>query len=229
MTFLELTNRVKYTLGLEDTSANDEVALAKAYINEGIVDILVRTRPYSRVIQLTLTKDVAVHDMANTILALVDLQAGIGRSPFLERYSREDMTRMQGAGTPGFAYEEPLLWVSPVPSEDVTFQAYGIFRPTPMTLDAHDPSVPTFGGLAPEFHPAIVNYALWKGGEYLQHEQSGGGERWRSLYEGPDGDQGDIARIKRILAKRVTPQGARRRDLTRNLGELSPSGSYTGV
>ena len=48
------------------------------------------------------------------------------------------------------------------------------------------------------------------------------------MYEGQDGTGGDIARIKRILAKRVTPQGSRRRDLTGNLGALSDSGAYVG-
>jgi len=225
VTFLELTNRVKYTLGMEDTAANDEVALAKAYLNEGIVDILSRTRPYTRVIHLTLTGQVAIHDMANTILALLDLQVG---DRFLERMSREDITRAQAAGQPGFAYEEPLLWVSPVPRENQSFLAYGVFRPTSLVADSDDPASPTLGGLAPEFHPAIVNYALWKGGEYLQHEQSGGGERWRVMYEGQDGTGGDIARIKRILAKRVTPQGTRRRDLTRNIGALSDAHAYIG-
>jgi hypothetical protein len=56
-----------------------------------------------------------------------------------------------------------------------------------------------------------------------------GGERWRILYEGKDGTEGDIARIKRILAKRVTPQASRRRDLSHNLGSLSLSGDYIGA
>lgn len=225
MNFLELTNRVKYTLGMEDIATNDEVALAKAWINEGIVDILSRCRPYTRCIQLTLTPNTKIHDMASTIIALLDLQAG---DRFLERMTREDVSRAQAANSPGFAYEEPLLWVSPVPTQSETITAYGIFRPTPLSGDTDDPAHPQRGGLAPEFHPAIVNYALWKGGEYLQHEQSGGGERWRVMYEGQDGTGGDIARIKRILIKRVTPQGYARRDLARNLGILTPSGSYTG-
>jgi len=86
-----------------------------------------------------------------------------------------------------------------------------------------------FGGLAPEFHPAILNYALWKAGEYTHHDASQLGERWRILYEGKDGTEGDVARIKRILVKRVTPKAMQKRDLTGNLGALSPSGSYIGA
>jgi hypothetical protein len=227
MNFLKMTNRVRYTLGLEDITANDEVALAREYLNEGVVDILARTRPHTRCINLTLSASTPVHDMHNTILALLDLQAYDG-GPFLERVSREDAVTAQRANEPCFAYEEPLLWVSPVSTEERIVKAYGVFRPDPMVQDDDDPAMVQFGGLAPEFHPAAVNYALWKAGEYVQHEQSSGGERWRQIYEGEDGTGGDIARIKRILSKRVTMQGARRRDLTGNLGSLSHSGSYVG-
>ena len=48
----------------------------------------------------------------------------------------------------------------------------------------------------------------------MQHEASGNGEKWRIQYEGQDGIGGEIAKIKRILAKRVTPGGPRRRNPT---------------
>ena len=72
-------------------------------------------------------------------------------------------------------------------------------------------------------------YGLWKGGEYVQHEGSGQGEKWRMQYEGQDGTEGELARIKRIISKRVTPMAAGRRALTRNLAPLSDSGSYIGA
>jgi hypothetical protein len=226
MTFKQMQDRVKFTLGAEEIVGNDEVALIKQYLNDGIVNILTRTRPYTRKIDLVLTASTPIHDMSSEILALVDVQAADGS--FLKRYSREDITRMQGSGAAGFAYEEPLFWISPVPSEDQTITAYGIFRPTPLSGDSDDPQAAGSGGLNPEFHETIVIYALWKMGEYVQHEGSGQGEKWRIQYEGQDGTEGEIARIKRVLAKRVTPQAASRRDLANNVGVLSPSGSYIG-
>jgi hypothetical protein len=97
-----------------------------------------------------------------------------------------------------------------------------------MSNNSDDPANPNFGGLPPEFHPAVINYACWKAGEYTQHEQSQMGEKWRITYEGKDGTEGDIARIKRILVKRVTPHGYPRRDLTGNMGSLPDSLSYIG-
>ena len=71
MNFLKMTDRVCFTLGLEDIAANDERALAKEYLNEGVVDILSRTRPYTRCINLVVSPDTPVHDLHNSVLALV--------------------------------------------------------------------------------------------------------------------------------------------------------------
>jgi hypothetical protein len=226
MNFGAMIDRVKYSLGMQELQSHDETVFIKQYLNEGLLDVIVRTRPYTRVITLTLTANTAIHDMASDIISLLDIQDPNGN--FLQRMTREDITNAQASNSPGFAYEEPLLWVSPVPTVDTQIKAYGIFRPSAMVNNGDDPSTSSFGGLAPEFHPAILNYACWKAAEYTEHEQSAMGEKWRISYEGKDGTEGDIARIKRILSKRVTPHGYPRRDLTRNIGGLSESGSYLG-
>lgn len=226
MNFGQMIDRVKYMLGAQEITTHDEVAFVKQWINEGVVDLIVRTRPYTRCVNLTLTANTPVHDMATDILALLDIQHPT--EGFLMRYTREDISNRQDQGLAGFAYEEPMLWISPTPSASLVVKAYGCFRPTPMASNSDDPANPTFGPIAPEFQPAIINYACWKGGEYTQHDESGMGEKWRIAYEGKDGTEGDIARIKRIVTKRVTPQASRRRDLTGNLGALS-SGEYLGA
>lgn len=221
-----MIDRVKFTLGMQEITSHNEIDMIKAYLNEGVLDILVRCRPYTRVINLSLTPNTAIHDMSTDILALLDLNdPDVG---FLQRYSREDITKLQTSGGYGFAYEEPLLWFSPIPTVAKQVQAYGIFRPAPLSGDGDDASNSVYGGLVPEFHPAVLNYACWKAGEYTQHEASNSGEKWRVSYEGRDGTEGDVARIKRILNKRVTPAASRRRDLTGNLGSLSESGYYQG-
>jgi hypothetical protein len=227
MTFGEMIERVRLTLGMSETISNDESVLIKAWINEGMVDVISRTRPYTRVINLTVQPGVEAHDMAGVIIALVDIELpGYG---FLRRYSRIDIRDAQNADGYGFAYEEPLFWFSPIVSTPTVIKAYGVFRPNDMTGDSDDLSNPNYGGLAEEFQPAVLNYALWKAGEYVQHQDSGQGEKWRMAYEGQDGIGGDISRIKLILNKRVTPHAARRRNLSRNLGTMSPSGDYLGA
>jgi hypothetical protein len=227
MTFKEMTDRVKFTLGAEEVVDNDEVVLIKKWLNDGLLQVLTRTRPYTRCINLNLSPNTAIHDMSNSILALLDME--IPEYGFLRRFSREDITRLQKTGGYGFAYEEPLLWISPIQTTAATIKAYGIFRPDTMVSDSADPTAPNFGGLAPEFHEAIVMYALWKTAEYVQHMGSQEGERWRIQYEGGDGTEGELARIKRTLTKRVTPALYRRRNLSGNLGVLSESGEYLGA
>jgi hypothetical protein len=229
MTFKQMTDRVRLTLGMSETISNDEVALIKLWINEGVVDVISRTRPYSRVINLTVQPMTPVHDMASTIIALMDVSVPADEGEtFLRRYSRQDITDLQAAGGYGFAYEEPLFWFSPIVSAPTVIKAYGCFRPSDLSADTDDFANPTFGGLAEEFQPAVLSYALWKAAEYVQHEGSGEGDKWRMQYEGQDGFGGDLARIRRILSKRVTPAYTRRRNLSRNLGARSSSGEYLG-
>ena len=127
MTFGEMIDRVRLTLGMSETISNDESVLIKAWINEGVIDFVARTRAYSRVINLTVQPGIAVHDMANTIIALVDVELpDVG---FLRRYSRQDIVTLRNRHSLGFAYEEPLFWFSPIVDEPTVIRAYGIFPP----------------------------------------------------------------------------------------------------
>jgi hypothetical protein len=82
MNFKSMTDRVKYTLGAEEITGNDEVALIKQFLNDAVINVLTRTRPYTRCIDLVLTGGVKIHDMSSEILALVDVQDG---EDFLQR------------------------------------------------------------------------------------------------------------------------------------------------
>ena len=204
MLFGDMVERVQFTLGASEIEHNDEREIIKDYLNEGIVDVIARTRPYARVINMTAIAGTKVHDLASTVIALMDVELpGYG---FLRRYSRQDIADAQAAAGYGFAYEEPLLWISPVFSKNTVIRTYGCFRPTRASADDADLANPTFGGLAEEFHPALINYALWKMGEYVQHQGSGEGEKWRIAYEGQDTFGGDIAKIKRILGQARLPR-----------------------
>ena len=226
MTYKQIREHVSRTLGLQlDTSA-PEGDLIRDWILQGTIDIAARTRAGVRAVDLVLTPHTPVHDMSQQIISLLDIEDASG---FLKRYSREDVSFMQVTGHRGYAYEEPLLWLSPLrDQEDQSVRAYGVFMPQEMSSDSDSPSGENFGNLSPQFHPAIVVYCLWKGGEYMEHEQSGGGQRWREQYEGTDGNGGEISKIKKILTKRVSPSGSRRRDPFGQTGGVSGSLEYLG-
>src|SRR5215471_11608101 len=158
MVFKDMWGDVVHTLGLSTRAANDETAYAKRFINEGVVDLLSRTRPSNQYMNLGLKAGVIAHQDI--------VFPGYG---YLDRMSREEAVRAQQYGGYGFAYLEPLLWVAPIVDVDTYVEAHGTFRPTPLSGDTDDPSQIAFGWIAPEFHPAIVNSALWKSADLIQH------------------------------------------------------------
>jgi len=227
MTYKQIVSHVARTLGMQlDTSA-PEGDLIRDWIFAGTVDIAARTRAGVRAVDLVIAANTPVHDMSQQIISLLDIEDGA--HGFLKRYSREDATFLQATGKRGYAYEEPLLWLSPIRAEEgQSVRAYGVFMPRAMDSDDDSPSEPEFGNLSEQFHSTLVTYCLWKGGEYIEHEQSGGGERWRVQYEGQDGSAGEISKIRRILSKRVSPAGSRRRDPIGQVGAPSGVLEYLG-
>jgi hypothetical protein len=229
LTRKQLADRIIYTLGMQDDTTFPESQYVLDLIFEAIQDISARTRANARVINLTTTPNTRTHDLSTTVIALLDLSVDyMGEPLFLDRFSREDIERMQRFGGWGYAWEEPLLWISPVWDVAMTVRAFGVFRPKVMTLDSDSPNLADYGGLAQEFHPTIVTYCLWKAGEYVQHEASGNGEKWRVQYEGEDGLGGEIGKIKRLLNKRATPGGPRRRRPGRSSIPVPDLSYYTG-
>ena len=226
MTRDQMADRIKFTLGLQDDTTFNETNFITDLIFEAICDISSRTRTGARVINMTTTADTQTHDMSTfSIIALLDLADSKG---YLDRYTREDIETIQAQGGRGYCWEEPLLWISPITPEPVTLRVFGVFRPRKMTDGSQTPSDPLYGNLAEEFHSAIVTYCLWKGGEYVEHESSGYGEKWHAQYEGQDGNGGEIARIKRVMSKRVTAQANRHRAMVKHHGIPSDAGSLIG-
>jgi len=224
MTRDEIATRIKYTLGLQDDTTFSETGFVEDLIFEAIQDIAARTRAGMRVINMTTTADTQTHDLSvGAIIALLDVADERG---FLDRYTREDIERIQRNGGRGYCYEEPLLWISPIGEK--ILRVFGVFRPHKMTDGLQSPHDVLYGNLADEFHPTILTYCFWKGGEYMQHEASGNGEKWRVQYEGQDGMGGELAKIRRILVKRVTPGGVRRRNPMRTVGHVENLSYYTG-
>ena len=106
----------------------------------------------------------------------------------------------QKSGAPGFAYEEPLFWYSPIVTVPTVIKAYGIFRPTPLSGGRGRSRQPHFRGTSPGVPPGSPQLRALEGGRVRPASGLGRGrEVAASMYEGQDGTGGDIARIKRIL------------------------------
>lgn len=215
MTFKEMVDEVQANLGLEDIVPLDETIYAGAKVNQGVVDLLARTRCVVRCIDLNVTADEDTYTLDHSILALV----GVGDG--LYRVNRDS------AYQPSFTLiRSDIFRLQPAPSEDGQLQVWAVLRPSPMTADNHSPSDEAHGAIPDEFQDAIVTYALWKCADYSDDASSQMGERFRMLYEGQDGRGGRLAQIRAQVNKRGTSRPPKRR--VRGLRIVQAPGSWTG-
>jgi hypothetical protein len=81
------------------------------------------------------------------------------------------------------AQDGDFLVVYPTPASATTLEYEFVPRPTAMTLDSHDPSTVTYGGLRTEWHRAVQYYMLWQAAEYDQAQSAQNVEYYQKQYE----------------------------------------------
>jgi hypothetical protein len=225
VTFKEMSDFVVNTLGLQDIDSYDETAMVAMWLNQGIIDILSRTRAVVRCVQLNTQNGVDTYTLDHNILSIVDSEAG-------PDYGYSDSRRYRAARNewpinPSFVLiRSDVIQIIPTPDADgITVQVWAVLKPTAMAADADDPADEQFGALPYEFHDAPILYALWKCADYGDDSSSQQGERYRMIYEGTDGRGGRLGQIRTMVNKRGTSIPVRRR--VRMQG-LSSSGTYVG-
>jgi len=219
VTYKQMKDFVVSTLGLQDITSYDETALVGMWLNQGVIDVLSRTRCTVRCVQLNTQANVDTYTLDHGILALVDLDNAL---PQGRRYRA---ARNEFPIDPAFVLiRSDVLKIIPMPdTSGQTVQVWAVLKPTAMVLDTDAPDQESFGAIPPEFHDALITYALWKCADYSDDSSSQQGERYRGIYEGGDGRSGRLAEIRRLVNKRGTAIPIRRRV---RLSSLSSSGSY---
>ena len=196
-----LTNfrtEVAAILGLDNSASGDQ-PLMDIWINEGVADVLVKTRCKVSPFTMALTAGTADYTLSTSVLAIVDLYvAATNGDNFLpERVSPSEILRMRLAASsdsPALSYAvagSNLLMVYPTPSAaDVLTGSY-VPRPTTLSSGSDTPSeIPT------EWHKLVVFYTCWRGADADDDTTSEQGERYRGLYE-----QG-IRELRNAVAKK---------------------------
>lgn len=194
-------------LGLSTTAAGADETEVDRRVNEGVVDVLLRTGCYVASATMAETSGAGDYTLPTACLWVKAFQwSNTGGSYSMPaRVSPEEILRLRawagttGSALPASAYAvagSTLLMVYPVPSAADTITVYYVPRPTAMSSGTHDPSNATYGGIPSEFHPAVEMYALWRLASMTDDQSSGQGERYRIEYEGQDGKGGMIARIR---------------------------------
>jgi hypothetical protein len=190
----ELKLRVARTLGVTLDNSDDgveEAALLNELANEAVLDVLSRTRVNVRHANVALTGGIDEFDFDPYVLRVYGFLRG-GRE-----ITEQPLGSLGSDGYVFVGYGRIKLGLAAAAGE--TAEIWYTPRPTPMTLDAHDPSNATYGGIPPEFHRSLLNYMLWQFADKAGDQGSQRGERYRAMYEGQDGLAGpgsDLGKIK---------------------------------
>ena len=188
----QLRLAVQSKLGLETTASGTEETLVDAWLNQGVIDVLLQTHCNVNSATMTLTSGTSDYTLDTGILALLDVTyqaASSSTTNAVERTTPADILRMrqQGVSSSPVRYYalngHDLLMVYPTPSSSSdTLTTYYVPRPTAMSATGNDPSAETYGGIPAEYHKAIEYYALWQGGDYDDDSSSNIGAEYRRTY-----------------------------------------------
>jgi len=191
-TLSDLRTRVSSKLGLDNASGSSEQLLVDGWLNEGVIEVLLRTHCTVETGDMATTADVWDYQLDTDILAIRDLwrtDAAGDVAPVIRLSEQEilELHRFSPGGDAAYTRYavsgSNLLLVWPTPAAAYTFDLLYVPRPTAMSAGSHDPSTLTYGRIPAEFHKAIEYYALWQGAEYDENQGAQGGERYRTLFE----------------------------------------------
>lgn len=174
-----LVTRVGNSFGLTTDIPNEELTLLQEWLQDGVVDVLLRTHCRSEIGDMGLTAGIAEYRIDTNILAIlngrVSSLAGLGDYTVVTMSEVLDMqvVNLVGGGTEKFiAIEGDMMIVQPTPTTGDTIRFVYIARPQNMTNDTDDPSNATFGGIPPEYHYGIEDFMNWKAATYDQRRGS---------------------------------------------------------
>lgn len=204
--------RVAAKLSLTNDPAADQ-PLIDSSVNEAVVDVLLRTRARVEIATAPLTANEGDYELPlDESLQIVKVEVTSGGIDYdLVPLDLEQLRGLRrgnpSASSPPRRYAvagSNLLLLYPVPSaSDDVLKLHHVPRPAPLSAGSDDPSTATYGGIPTEFHKAIEYYALWQGADVDDDGSSAQGERYRILYEGQNGDGGELAKIRRFVRARV--------------------------
>jgi hypothetical protein len=228
MTKKEMHDQVKQWLGLQEITVYDEGPIIDQQLYQGTIDVLARTRCTARCVELTTIAGQDSYLLDHAILCLVDVEDGRSR-----RARRDEVWSCTCSLNPCTCYwprftliRSDVLVLKPAPTQDdLTVQTWAVLLPDKMDEDGDSPADEAYGAVPPEYHDAIVLYALWKCADYGDDSSSQAGERYRTLYEGQNGFGGRLAQIRISVNKRGTARAPSRRVRLRG---VHSHGSYVG-
>ncbi len=191
MNLATFRTRISSSIGLDNTNGSAEQALMDSYTNQGVLDLLRKTRCFVDIDNMVLTANDGDYDISTNILELIEVDIlpangglyprpmKVGLAEILDRRKLQPLA----SGVPPQLFcmsGSNLMSFYPVPSGSDTATLYYIPRPTSMSNTADDPSLTAFGGIPAEYHDAIEYYAMWRSADY---DDSMDAQNYLKLYQ----------------------------------------------
>lgn len=156
------------------------------WANEGVVDVLLETHCRLEIGELATQNGVGDYRVDSDVLAVKDIDPVGGLD--IELVSLDQiLDARRASNVPGSAIwlsiQGDLFSIYPTPSAAQTIKYYYVHRPTPMTLDSHDPSLEAYGGIPEEFHRAIRAYMNWQAAMYDEKQAPMPADQYLALYQ----------------------------------------------
>lgn len=195
MNLATFRSRISGAIGVDNTAGSDEQLLVDGWVNEAVVQFLVRTKSHFRTAALALTASQGDYELDTDILALraawIAPAGGAQQIPLRQVSPEEviDFRRYQNSvpdpSVRVFAQAGAnflMLYPTPGSNSDVLHVQY-VPRPAALSTSADSPSATANGNIQEEFHPVLENYAKWKAAEYANNGPSQLGQMWKAEFE----------------------------------------------
>lgn len=198
MTRGQLVFECSRAFGLDDTAGSDELILMQRWANRAVVDVLVKTHCFVDIGTMALQAGVTDYRTDSAILAMlnVTIPDSLQTPAELDVIAMDEILpylspSVAASATPTkVAIEGTLMRIAPVPASAVTLTYIFVPRPTSMgedgttTNDTLDPSNSTYGGIAAEYHDALIAYMSWQAAKYDDKGAPLKPQDYRTEYEG---------------------------------------------
>ena len=185
-TLAQYRTAVSGKIGLDNSVAGDQTAI-DLWVNEGVTDVILRSKCQMAAATITLTAGTPDYTMDTAILAIYAAYVNTGGIPYwLEFTSVDEILAMRRTTTANVSPAQfyavggsNLFLIYPTPassSDSVTI--YYTARPSTLSLSSDSPST-----IPSEFHKAVEYYALAQAADYSDDNTSQGGAVYMQQYE----------------------------------------------
>lgn len=171
MNLTTFRSRISFATGLSNIASSAEQALIDGWVNEAVIQFLLKTKINVQQFNVTLTAGEDSYTVDDDILAWKELwiESASGMRLIRPATAQEIFRRKTlGGGTGAWPViysmqGHNLLLIHP-PAQASTDKLHGLYVPLPvaLTTGAHDPSEATRGGIPVGYHPALEAYATMR-------------------------------------------------------------------